>query len=124
MLYFARESHAPLPSLSHSFQSKKSKKGGGADEAGAGAGKFGEVVAAKTAKEVAKATAKGEADAINLANRNAADLAVAQQRLANAGRRLAGCGKDGACPPPKTPEPVVYVVKSKVVKEAAKAPKV
>jgi len=105
----------------HFSSQAKTSKGGESDK---GVGKYGEVVAAKTAKEVAKAAAKDEATAINLANTNAAALAAANQRLANAGRRLAGCGKDGACPPPKTPEPVVYVVKSKVIKEAAKPVKV
>ena len=86
--------------------------------------KFGEAVAYKTAKKVAKADAKGESDKINLAATNAAKLDAANARLANAGRRLAGCDKDGACPPPKTPQPKVYVVEKTVTKEAPKAAKV
>lgn len=60
--------------------------------------------------------------------KDARDLANAQARLAAAQaqagrRRLAGCDKGGACPPPKTPEPVVYIVEDKKIKEAPKPPK-
>jgi hypothetical protein len=110
----------PPPKPVHTPQAPKKSKGGDA-------GKFAEVANKVTDKLLAKEGEKGEAERLKQEEKNAHDLAAANARLAAAQgagrRRLAGCDKGGACPPPKTPEPVVYVVKDKKIKEAAKPPK-